>query len=77
MVARDGLELGGRGGHDLAEVDRPLLHGGAAGIGARQEQQVGDQPAHAARGPQRGGGRLALLALERLLEQLEVGEHAR
>jgi hypothetical protein len=48
---------------------------GAAGVGAREQQQVGDEPAHPARGAQRGGGGLALLALELLLEQLEVGQH--
>ena len=47
----------------------------AAGVGAREQQQVGDEPAHAARGAQGGGGGLARLALELHLEQLEVGEH--
>ena len=53
----------------------------AAGVGAGEQQQVGDQTAHAARGPERRGDHLALLgprlaALEPLLEQLEVGEDA-
>ena len=49
----------------------------AAGVGAREQQQVGDQPAHPAARAQRGGGGLALLAVQRLLEQLEVGQHRR
>ena len=47
----------------------------APGVGAGEQQEVGDQPAHAARGAQGRGRRLALLALERLLEQLEVRQH--
>ena len=45
----------------LGEVDRRVRRL-AAGVGAREQQQVGDQPAHPARGAQRGGGGLALLA---------------
>ena len=48
-----------------------------AGVGARQQQQVGDQPAHPLRGAQRRARRLALIAVQRFGEQLEVGEHAR
>ena len=47
----------------------------AAGVGAREQEQVGDQPAHPARRAQRGGGGVALLAGQLLLEQLEVGQH--
>ena len=49
----------------------------AAGVGAGQQQQVADQPAHPPRGAQRGLGGLGLLAGQLLGEQLEVGEHAR
>ena len=77
VVAGHRLELGGR----LGDARRPRSTGScgarAAGVGAREQQQVGDEAAHAARGAQRGGGGLALLAVELLLEQLEVGEHAR
>ena len=76
VVARDRLELRRGGRDDVAEVDRPVRDL-AAGVGARQQQQVGHQPAHPAAGAQRGGGGLALLALQRLLEQLEVGQHRR
>ena len=56
--------------------------GGAAhlrrrGVGAREQQQVADEPAHPLRRAQRAAGGLAVLAVERLGEQLEVGEHAR
>ena len=74
VVAGDGLELAGRLGDDLGEVDG-RVRGGAAGVGAGEQQQVGDQPAHAAAGAQRGGGGLARLALQLHLEQLEVGQH--
>ena len=74
MVARDRLELAGRLGHDLGDVDGEARHG-AAGVGAREQQQVGDETTHPPRGAQRGGGGLARLALELHLEQLEVGEH--
>ena len=58
----------------LGEVDRPLRRL-AARVGAGQQQQVGDQPAHRRQRAQRRGGGLALLAVQRLLEQLEVGQH--
>ena len=52
----------------------------AAGVGARQQQQVGDQAAHPPRGAQRRVDHLAvfglLAAAERGLQQLQVGEHA-
>ena len=74
VVAGDGLELGGGLDQHRGQVD-----GGvgrlAAGVGAGEQQQVGDEPAHPARGAQGGGGGLALLAGQLLLEQLEVGEH--
>ena len=48
----------------------------ALGVGAREQQQVADQPAHPPRRAQRRLGRLGLLALELLGQQLEVREHA-
>ena len=48
----------------LGEVDG-RCGGCAPGVGAGEQQQVGDQPAHPPRGAQRGGGGLALLAVER------------
>ena len=74
MIACDRLELGGRIGDDAGQVDgapRRLT----AGVRPREQQQVGDEPAHPAAGAQRRGGGLAVLAVERLLEQLEVGQH--
>ncbi len=49
----------------------------AADVGARQQQQVGDEPAHAAGGAQRRLCRLGLLTVELVGQQLEVGQHAR
>ena len=49
----------------------------APDVGARQQQQVGDEPAHALGGAQRRARRVALVAVQRVGEQLEVGEHAR
>ncbi len=61
--------------------DRGEVHGCvrllAAGVRAREQQEVGDEPAHAPRGAQRGLRRLAALAVELVGEQLEVREHAR
>ena len=66
-----------RGLHEhLADVGRGVRRV-ALGVRAGEEQQVGDEAAHAAAGAQGGGGRLAALAVERLGEQLEVREHAR
>ena len=76
VVAGHRLELGRRLGHHLGEVDGPVRRL-AAGVGAGEQQQVADQAAHAPRGAQGGGGGLARLAGQLLLEQLEVGEHAR
>ena len=45
-------------------------------VGAGQEQQVAHQPAHPPGRAQRGLGRLGLLAVELLGQQLEVGQHA-
>ena len=45
-------------------------------VGTGQQQQVGHEPPHALRGPQRCAGSLALLAVELVGQQLEVGEHA-
>ncbi len=72
----DRAELAGRLDDDLCEVARLAWHD-AADVGAREQQQVGDQPAHALRGAQRRARRFALVALQRFGEQLEVGEHAR
>ena len=48
----------------------------ALGVGAREQQQVADQPAHPAGRAQRRLRRLRLLAVELLGQQLEVREHA-
>ena len=74
VAVGDRLELARGLGDHAGDVDR-LVAGDAAGVGAREQEQVGDQPAHPPRGAQGGGGGLALLALEHLLEQLEVGQH--
>ena len=68
--------LAGRLAHDGRQVHR-LARRLAAGVGAREQQQVGDQPAHPLRRAQRRSGDLAVLALELRLEQLEVGQDAR
>ena len=75
MLGADRPELAGGLDHDLREVARLARHD-ARDVGARQQQQVGDQPAHPLGGAQRRAGRLALVAVQRLGEQLEVGEHA-
>ena len=69
------LRLGRRLAGHRGQVHRPPRRL-AAGVGAGQQQQVGHQAAHPARGAQRGGGDLLRLALEVGLEQLEVGEDA-
>ena len=61
---------------DLGEVDGQVRRD-AAGVGPREQQQVGDEPPHPARRAQRRGRGLALLALELHLEQLEVRQHGR
>ena len=71
-----GPELAGGLDDDLREVARLARHD-AADVGAREQQQVGDQPAHALRGAQRRARGVALVAVQRFGEQLEVGEHAR
>src|SRR3712207_6971963 len=48
----------------------------ALGVGAGEQQQVGDQAAHAAAGAKRRLGGLAALAVEAVGEQLEVREDA-
>ena len=67
----------GRGlDHDLADVGRtPRVL--TPRIRARQQQQVTDQPAHSPSRTQRRLGRLRLLAVELLGEQVEVRQHAR
>ena len=62
VAARDRLELGRRLGERRRATSVGSRGARAAGVGAREQQQVGDQPAHAARRAQRGGGGLALLA---------------
>ena len=72
----DRLELGRRLGEHLAEV-RGLAGRDAAGVGAGEQEQVGDEPAHPlgrAQGAVRGVAQLALIELDR--QQLEVREHA-
>ena len=76
VLAGHGAELGRGLDGDLAQIDlfaRTL----AGGIGTREQQQVGDQPAHPLRGAQGRGRGLALLAAQGLGQQLEVGEDAR
>ena len=70
----DRLELAGGLGDHARDVDR-LVARDAPRVGARQQQQVRDQAAHPPRGPQRRGGRLALLAVQDLLQQLQIREH--
>ena len=74
VAVGDRLELA-RGLRDHAGHVDGLVAGDAARVGAREQEQVGDQPAHPPRGAQGGRGGLALLALEHLLQQLEVGQH--
>jgi hypothetical protein len=71
-----GPELAGRLDDDLGEVHR-LARDDAPGVRAGEQQQVGDEPAHALGGAQRGARGLSLLAAQRVREQLEVREHAR
>ena len=76
VVARHRLELGGGRGHDVGEVDDAARRL-APRVGAREQQQVGDQAAHPPARAQRGRGGLPVLAVQRLLEQLEVRQHRR
>ncbi len=62
--------------HDRGHVDG-LPGRLAAGVRAREKQEVGHQAPHPLRGPQRGARDLAVLALELGLEELEVREDAR
>ena len=68
-------ELGGGLDQHLGEVSRAARLG-APCVGAREQQQVTDQPSHPPGRAQGGLGRLGLLAAELLGQQLEVGEHA-
>ena len=54
VPAGDRLDLGHRRGGDLGQVAVDA-RAGAARVGAREQQQVGDEPAHAPRGAQRRG----------------------
>ena len=62
--------------HDLRQVAR-LVRDHAPDVGAREQQQVGHQPAHPLGGAQRRAGGVALIAVQRFGQQLEVREHAR
>ena len=80
MAVRDGAHLGERRGRHGGKVAL-APSAGAARVGAGEQQQVGDQAAHAARRAERRSDHLALLAaplgrLQPLLEQLQVGEDA-
>ena len=76
VLAADRAELARGLDDDLREVAR-LARDDAPDVGAREQQQVGDQPAHALRGAQRRARGFALVAVQRFGEQLEVREHAR
>ena len=78
-VAHQRRRLDGRVAGDLGEVAAPVA-AALAGVGAGEQQQVGDQAAHPVRGAQGGvDHRLVVVvarARQRGLEQLEVGEDA-
>ena len=76
VAVGDDAELAGRLDEHLADVGRRVRRL-ARGVVAGQQQQVGDEPAHAPRRAQRRVRGLLLLAVEALGQQLEVGEHAR
>ena len=75
LLARHRLELAGRLHQDRAQVGGARAER-AARVRAREQEQVGDQPAHALGGAQGGGRHLALVVLELVGQQLEVGQHA-
>jgi hypothetical protein len=67
VAARDGLELRGGVGDHGGDVDG-LVGSDAAGVGAREQQEVGNESPHPTRRAQGGRRRLPLLAFEVLLE---------
>ncbi len=68
-------ELAGRLHHDLRQVARFVRHHPRR-VGARQQQQVGDQASHPLRRAQRRARGVALVVVQRFREQLEVRQHA-
>ena len=78
-VAHQRRRLGGGVAGDLGEV-AAAVRVEPAGVGAGEQQQVGDEPAHPLRGAQGRVDDLAVLGLagpaQRGLQQLEVGEDA-
>ncbi len=75
VAVGDGAELA-RGLHeDVADVGGHLRRL-TLGVRAREQQEIGDEAAHPAARAQRGLRRLPAVAVERLGEQLEVGEDA-
>ena len=77
VAAGDRPQLGGRLDERPAPRSVGLVRLLAVGVGAGEQQQVGDQAAHPPRRAQRRRGRLAALAVELVGQQLEVGQHAR
>ena len=61
---------------DLVQGAR-LVRDDAADVGAREQQQIRYQTAHAPGGAQGRARGVALFAVQRVGQQLEVGEHAR
>ena len=59
----------------VGQIDRKARIQGTKLQGAREQQQVRDEPAHPPGAAQRGRGRLTLLAVQLVGEQLEVREH--
>ena len=77
-LGRQRPELGGGLDDDLRRGRSGARAPLAPGVGAREQQQVGDQAAHPPRGAQRGRGGLAARSpSSSSAEQLEVGEDAR
>ena len=72
----DRLELGGHIHEDLPDVGR-LVSGDALRVGPGEQQQIGDQAAHALGGAKRRVRGLPLLAVEHVGKELEVREDAR
>ena len=75
MPGDDGCGLGGRLTNDRGQVDvlpQPL----ASGVGARQQEEVRNEPPHPPRRAERRVRHLALLARKLGLEQLQVGQDA-
>ena len=77
VILGGGLELGGGRDHEVGEIRGLLARCGLLDVRAGEQQEVGDETAHALGRSQRRLSDLALLAVQRVLEQLEVREHAR